>query len=113
VALPGEPETLDRSVVNVLLELGADIPGFSDELVGDFTSAVARHTAGMRAAVRSGSGQALGFAAHALRGSCGIIGARRMARLCDEIEEAADADRVAAAAPGLDETVSAAKAKRA
>lgn len=122
---PVEPETLEVSVVNVLLDLGADVPGFSGELVGDFVDSVARHTGAMREAVRTGSRERLGFAAHSLRGSCGIIGARRMARLCDEIEKDADADAVPAALPriesleveyravkqALDEAVSAAKAR--
>lgn len=119
--------TLDRAVVEVLLALGADLPGFADELTADFVSAVERHTGAMRDAVRSGRGEDLGFAAHALRGSCGILGARRMARLCDEIETAAAAgafsdagariDRLEREYPdvkrALDEAIRAARARRA
>jgi HPt (histidine-containing phosphotransfer) domain-containing protein len=94
--------TLDRSVVDVLLALGADTPGFDDELTGDFVSAVERHTGGMRDAVRSGRGEDLRFAAHALRGSCGILGARRMARLCDEIEKTAAEGPLADALPRIE-----------
>ena len=118
---------LDRSVVDVLLALGADLPGFGDELTGDFVSAVERHTSGMRDAVRAGRGADLGFAAHSLRGSCGILGARRMARLCDEIEKTAAEGELSDALPrieglereyrsvksALDEAVRAAQAKRA
>ncbi|HEV7500930.1 MAG TPA: Hpt domain-containing protein [Vicinamibacteria bacterium] len=118
---------LDRSVVDTLLALGADLPGFDDELTGDFVSAVARHTGAMRDAVRSARGEDLGFAAHALRGSCGILGARRMARLCDEIETAAAAGAFADAGTridslereypevkrALDEAIRAARARRA
>ena len=125
MAAPGEPETLDRSVVDVLLELGADIPGFSDELVGDFVASADRHSAAMRTAIEKGDREALEIAAHSLRGSSGIIGARRMAALCDEIERAAVAGALAEARPrlerlaleypaakaALDEAVRAAKAR--
>jgi HPt (histidine-containing phosphotransfer) domain-containing protein len=98
----GEPPSLDTSVVSVLLALGMDVPGFTDDLVADFVSSVARHTARMREAAGSRDHEELGFAAHALRGSCGIVGARRMAALCDEIEKAADAGSVEEAPPRLD-----------
>lgn len=104
-AIPGrdgeapETQTLDRAVVAVLATLGADVPGFMTGVVSDFVDAVDRHLAGMRAALRSGDAAALEFAAHSLKGSCGIIGARRMAALSGHAETAAAARRAEDALP--------------
>jgi len=79
--------SLDRAVIGTLMLLGADTPGFMDEIVADFAAAVAKNTVRLRAAARCDDREALAFAAHSLRGSCGIIGARRMARLSATLEE--------------------------
>jgi HPt (histidine-containing phosphotransfer) domain-containing protein len=86
----GTPDvTLDTQVVATLAALGGDMPGFMEQLVGEFTDAVQRHTRGMRVALLHGDAEALGFAAHSLKGSCGIIGARRMAAITGQVEESA------------------------
>ena len=79
--------TLDTRVVATLAALGSDMPGFMEQLVGEFTSSVQRHTRGMRVALLHGDAEGLVFAAHSLKGSCGIIGARRMAALTRQVEE--------------------------
>ena len=79
--------TLDTRVVATLVALGSDMPGFMAQLVGEFTESVQRHTRGMRLAILHGDAEGLGFAAHSLKGSCGIIGARRMASMSGEVEE--------------------------
>jgi HPt (histidine-containing phosphotransfer) domain-containing protein len=81
--------TLDTRVVATLAALGSDMPGFMDQLVGEFTDSVQRHTRGMRLAILHGDAEGLGFAAHSLKGSCGIIGARRMAAMTRQVEESA------------------------
>jgi HPt (histidine-containing phosphotransfer) domain-containing protein len=81
--------TLDTRVVATLAALGSDMPGFMDQLVGEFTDSVQRHTRGMRLAILHGDAEGLGFAAHSLKGSCGIIGARRMAAMTRQVEERA------------------------
>jgi HPt (histidine-containing phosphotransfer) domain-containing protein len=82
---------LDTSVVRTLIALGGDEPGFVAEMVGDFADSVRRHTRAMRVAVQHADAAALMAAAHALQGSCGIIGARRMAETSRAIEENARA----------------------
>jgi HPt (histidine-containing phosphotransfer) domain-containing protein len=86
--MPDYP-TLDASVVGTLVALGADVPGFISELVGEFVDSVQRHTSGMRLAVLHGDAEGLIFSAHSLKGTCGIIGARRMAALSRQVEEKA------------------------
>jgi HPt (histidine-containing phosphotransfer) domain-containing protein len=92
--LPGRggqiPEvTLDTRVVATLAALGSDTPGFMDQLIGEFADSVQRHTQGMRVAILHGDAEGLGFAAHSLKGSCGVIGARRMAALTRRVEDLA------------------------
>jgi HPt (histidine-containing phosphotransfer) domain-containing protein len=79
--------TLDPRVVATLAALGSDTPGFMAELIGEFADSVQRHTRGMRLAILHGDAEGLGFAAHSLKGSCGIIGARRMASMTRKVEE--------------------------
>lgn len=81
--------TLDTRVVATLATLGSDMPGFMAQLVGEFADSVQRHTQGMRVAILHGDPEGLGFAAHSLKGSCGIIGARRMAAMTRQVEESA------------------------
>jgi len=64
---------------------------------GSFREAIA----GMREAVASSNAQALELAAHALKGSCSIVGARVAADLCQRAEALGREGRVAEAAPIL------------
>jgi HPt (histidine-containing phosphotransfer) domain-containing protein len=64
----------------------AGAPGFLNELVGEFLAQVPARLASLRAAGARGDAQALEHAAHALKGSCGSLGAFAMADCCDRLE---------------------------
>jgi two-component system sensor histidine kinase/response regulator len=87
VSDPLPPDALDGNVFGKLLALEAEEPGFLAELVREFQQGVVRRLLAMRAAVEGGDGEALAFAAHSLRGSCGTIGARRMALIAGRLED--------------------------
>jgi HPt (histidine-containing phosphotransfer) domain-containing protein len=77
-----DPETLSR-----LQALEADgLPGFLAGLARDFDEGFAERFEEMEAAVRDGDAAALRSAAHNLKGSSGILGARGMADLCRDLE---------------------------
>jgi HPt (histidine-containing phosphotransfer) domain-containing protein len=82
--LPIDP--LDPVVFGRLVALEADAPGFLAELVAEFESGVDRRMAAVKDAVRTGDLEALAFAAHSIRGSCGTVGAMRMAALAHPLE---------------------------
>jgi HPt (histidine-containing phosphotransfer) domain-containing protein len=79
-------EALDRVVFGRLVALEAEAPGFLAELVTEFEDGVTRRLAALKDAVRTGDVEALVFAAHSVRGSCGTIGALRMAALANHLE---------------------------
>ena len=79
-------DALDPVVFGRLVALEADAPGFLAELLGEFESGVTRRLAAMSDAVRTGDLEALVFAAHSIRGSCGTVGAMRMAALANHLE---------------------------
>src|SRR5216110_6625 len=81
------PETLDGRVFGVLVELERQGPGFLAELLTEFREGVERKVRALEDAVRVGDADALAFAAHGLRGSCGTVGAVRMAALATELED--------------------------
>jgi HPt (histidine-containing phosphotransfer) domain-containing protein len=83
-ALPIDP--LDASVFGKLVALEADAPGFLAELVVEFESGVTRRLAALQDAARTGDADAIVFAAHSIRGSCGTVGAMRMAALANHLE---------------------------
>ena len=79
-------DALDRVVFGRLVALEAEAPGFLAELVTEFEEGVTRRLAALRDAVRTGDAEALVFAAHSIRGSCGTVGAMRMAALANHLE---------------------------
>ena len=79
-------DALDAVVFGRLVALEAEAPGFLAELVTEFEDGVTRRLAALRDAVRTGDVEALAFAAHSLRGSCGTVGAMRMAALANHLE---------------------------
>jgi PAS domain S-box-containing protein len=88
-----EPETLSR-----LKALEADgLPGFLAGLTRDFDEGFAERFGEMEAAIRNGDSAALRGAAHNLKGSSGILGARGMAELCRRLEDLAEEGRMAGA----------------
>lgn len=64
-------------------------PGLADEVVGAFLESVPQSLAALREAAARGDSASLERVAHSLRGSCGIVGARRMAERAATIERGA------------------------
>ena len=79
-------EALDGVVFGRLVALEAEAPGFLAELISEFESGIARRLSALRDAVRAGDTEGIEFAAHSIRGSCGTIGAMRMAALANQLE---------------------------
>jgi HPt (histidine-containing phosphotransfer) domain-containing protein len=79
-------DALDAQVFGRLAALEAEAPGFLAELLGEFESGVNRRLAALRDAVRTGDVEAMTFAAHSISGSCGTVGALRMAGLAKYLE---------------------------
>ena len=77
---------LDAIVFGRLVALESGAPGFLAELLAEFESGVDRRMAALRDALRASDAEALAFAAHSLRGSCGTVGALRMAALANHLE---------------------------
>jgi HPt (histidine-containing phosphotransfer) domain-containing protein len=79
-------EALDPVVFGRLVALEAEAPGFLVELVSEFETGINRRLAQLRDAVRANDAEAIGYAAHSIRGSCGTVGAMRMAALAHHLE---------------------------
>lgn len=93
--VPGSPgvapeslpiDALDGVVFGRLVALEAEAPGFLAELITEFESGIARRLSSLRDAVRAGDTEGIEFAAHSIRGSCGTVGAMRMAALANQLE---------------------------
>lgn len=80
-----------------------DLPGspLSDQLLDLFTRELEPRVSAIRDAIKRGDATAVRHAAHALKGSSSLIGARPMAELCLQIELAGRSDAIAAAWPLL------------
>jgi HPt (histidine-containing phosphotransfer) domain-containing protein len=83
-ALP--PDALDRRVFASLVALETDMPGFLRQIIGEFHDEAGRHLVAISEAVRGGDAGALAFEAHGFRGSCGTLGAQRMAVITEHLE---------------------------
>ena len=79
--------TLDASVLQELRELAG--PEALKETIAIFVTGVDKNLAALRE--QQGDLKALAKTAHALRGSCAIMGAQRMAELGAQLEELARA----------------------
>ena len=77
-------EALDPVVFGRMVALEAEAPGFLAELVTEFESGITRRLAALHEAVPADDD--IEFAAHSIRGSCGTIGAMRMAALANHLE---------------------------
>lgn len=82
--LPSDP--LDSVVFGKLVTLEAEAPGFLVELVAEFETGITRRLSQLRDAARTHDADGIAFAAHSIRGSCGTIGAMRMAALANHLE---------------------------
>jgi HPt (histidine-containing phosphotransfer) domain-containing protein len=79
-------DALDPVVFGRMVALEAEAPGFLAELVTEFESGITRRLAALHEAVPADDDDAIEFAAHSIRGSCGTIGALRMAALANHLE---------------------------
>ncbi len=96
------PAVLDSSVLQSLRDLEAAAePGLLREILETFRDTAADKIEAMRRAAQAGDHETLERAAHSLKGSCGMVGAQRMAERCRSVE--AEAERGACGPqPGLD-----------
>ena len=75
--------TLDASVIKDIRELaGPENPGFLADLANTYLGDLPGRLESIRAAVTSGNAEDLRQAAHALKGSSGNVGAKRMQKIC-------------------------------
>ena len=99
----GRPASPEESVdLTVIAELRGYLPPLLDQTVDLFLRNAALSLPALRAHLGEEDAPALARAAHSLVGSCGIVGARRMASLARQIEDASLAGDLKAAAPLLD-----------
>jgi PAS domain S-box-containing protein len=90
-APPAPPAArLDARVLGQLRALDAPGSGFFHGVIGLFLATAPTRVEALAAAVRSGDAAAIAALAHALRSTCGNVGARAMHDLCVSIEEGAD-----------------------
>jgi PAS domain S-box-containing protein len=90
---------VDVQALASLRSLEKDGPGFMVTIVREFDEGARHKLDEMQLAARGGDLPALRGAAHTLKGSAGIFGARGMAELCRRLEHAADQGEASAAAP--------------
>ena len=84
-----DTHVLDRERVSSFLAISRTQDGFLEGLVRTFRQDVPSRLDALRAAAASGDAGDLAFAAHALRSSCGSVGAKRMYAVAASIEDAA------------------------
>lgn len=82
---PADP--LDRHVFGKLVALEREEPGFLAELIDEFEQGVMRRLTAIEEAIATADWTRLAAAAHSLRGSCGTVGAVRMAALAARMED--------------------------
>jgi len=89
-ASPADPEDpLDRDTLENLFDLQLEgEPELLGELLDTFFDDTTRRLTDLREATSRGDAQAVEQAAHALKGSCANIGAKRMLQVCEDLEEA-------------------------
>jgi two-component system, sensor histidine kinase and response regulator len=82
-----EGDSIDRSVLESLRELQEEgEPDIISELVQLFVEDTPPQLAALREAVEASDAQSVERIAHTLKGSCGNMGAVRMAKLCEELQ---------------------------
>ncbi|MDP9465681.1 MAG: response regulator [Actinomycetota bacterium] len=90
-AAPATPDAdlpvVDPSVLGSLAErLGPRAPAFLASLLGTWETETAARMAAIATAVEAGDADAVGRAAHAVKGSSGSMGALRLAAVCAHVE---------------------------
>ncbi len=86
--------------------------GFLGQVIRTFLDSTPGRLTAVKEAAEKGEAKGLERSAHSLRGSCGVLGVRRMAALCQEVETLAEAGRVketASLVARLDEEFAAAR----
>ena len=84
-----EPEVIDRTALEALLETTGGDPGFLAELVDTYLSDAVEQLAAMRQAIAVANPEELRRAAHSLKSNSASVGARTLASLCQELEQRA------------------------
>lgn len=84
VGAPEKDPTLDSKVIAAFDEVGA--PEFTRRLIAQFVQEAEACVQTLREAATRGDRDVLRTAAHSLKGSSGIMGARRLAALCGRLE---------------------------
>jgi CheY-like chemotaxis protein len=108
----GEVAILDGNTVEQLRAVAAEAPGLMEELVGSFVGDLPARLAVMTSAVVRGDPRAAGAAAHALKGGAGNLGAMRLAKACDRLEQLARRGDLSAAGPALADILAEARPRR-
>ena len=85
---------LDRERVSSFMTIGRTQEGFLEGLVRTFKQDVPSRLDALRAAAASGDANDLALAAHALKSSCGSVGARRMYAVAATLEQKVRAGRL-------------------
>lgn len=80
-------ESIDWTVIDALRSFSSDEVDLVRELVASFDVHVTQQLPELEQAVRGDDAKTTQFIAHRLRGTSGNIGARRMAFLCERLEE--------------------------
>jgi CheY-like chemotaxis protein len=100
IALKASEATLvDPQALDNLRMLERDGPGFLVTIVREFDEGARQRLGDMQLAARVGDGEGLQGAAHSLKGTAGIFGARGVAELCRRLEHMASEGSVAEASP--------------
>jgi CheY-like chemotaxis protein/HPt (histidine-containing phosphotransfer) domain-containing protein len=98
------PETqtspgMDLEIFNTLRELDPSNPDLFDDIVGTFLRDTPPRIAAIKTALARGDGPTVNRTAHGLKGSGGLIGAVRLASLCQEIESLSENGTLEACMP--------------
>ncbi len=89
-----DPYVLDRGRVSSLLAISRTQEGFLEGLVKTFREDVPSRIDALRSAAAHGNSHDLARAAHAMKSSCGSVGAKRMLAIASSLEQDARAGRL-------------------
>jgi HPt (histidine-containing phosphotransfer) domain-containing protein len=83
----GEPDTIDRAVLDSLLETVGDDREFLGELLQTYFDDTPKLLEAMHAALDAGDADAFRRAAHSLKSNSASFGAMQLSRMCKELED--------------------------
>ena len=84
-----EPDVIDPAALDELLETTGGDPAFLAELIDTYLGDSIVLLAAMRQAIAAANAEELRRAAHSLKSNSASFGARRLASLCQELEQRA------------------------